>query len=220
MRSLRGPVYDTCTVRMVCGPSSLAHEPFSPGLRARPATLSADLDAPALISRWLAGEQEDPEIVLEIGPMVLTLPEAQRHAAEVKRPAAVVTTLQEGIVSIQDYRTRQPYLKVFLALVPCPTTWDAPVRLGFGGFNGCPLPAEHAAVLRDWHRRYGLQVVSVTEDRLEFTVDRPPEDAAEALVLACEQFAYCPDLVHQGTGTTVELAGEVLNAPVWSFWWD
>ncbi|WP_084045250.1 DUF4253 domain-containing protein [Deinococcus hopiensis] len=63
---------------------------------------------------------------------------------------------------------------MFLALLPSLTTWDAAVRLGFGGFSGCPVPAEHDAVLSEWHCRYGLQVMSVTEDCLEIAVNRHP----------------------------------------------
>jgi hypothetical protein len=43
-----------------------------------------------------------------------------------------------------------------------------------------------------------------------------------ALALAWEHFVYCPDRVYQctRTGTLDELAAELLNAPVWYFWWD
>ncbi|MDP9765161.1 DUF4253 domain-containing protein [Deinococcus enclensis] len=193
--------------------------PFAPG-RATPAAFERDLFAPDLIAQWLAGEQEDPEILAEIGPMVLSLDEAQRHAGSVPQDATVPASWQEGVVSIQDGRTRQPYPQVFLALVPTQATWDAPAWLGFGRFNGCPLPSEHHAVLRDWHQQYGLQILCVTADMVECLVARPPTEAAQALVLATEQFAYCPDLVHQGCGSIAELAGGLLHSPTWSFWWD
>ena len=38
--------------------------------------------------------------------------------------------------------------------------------------------------------------------------------------LAEEQFAYCPDIVHQGVGTISALASMLLDGTAWYFWWD
>jgi len=35
-----------------------------------------------------------------------------------------------------------------------------------------------------------------------------------------EQFAFCPDLVWQGTGKLEKLAEQLVGAVNWSFWWD
>ncbi|PTA68222.1 DUF4253 domain-containing protein [Deinococcus arcticus] len=205
---------DTGLWPVITGP-----RPFAPS-RVTPVSFAGNLQGPDLIAHWLVGEQEDPELVTEIGPLVLSLEEAQQHAGSVAQDALVPASWQEGVVSNQDWRTRQPYPQVFLALVPTQATWDAPTWLGFGRFNGCPLPAEHHAVLKYWHDQYSLQVMCVTEDMVECRVERPPTEAAQALVLATEQFAYCPDLVHQGCGSVTELAGGLLRSPTWSFWWD
>jgi len=51
-------------------------------------------------------------------------------------------------------------------------------------------------------------------------VERPPADRERALSVALEQYAFCPDIVEQGTETLEGLAGEILNQPHWFFWWD
>lgn len=63
-----------------------------------------------------------------------------------------------------------------------------------------------------------LQTGQVTE----FRVTSPPRDRDTALALAWEHFVFCPDRVHQGTDeeTLEALAAELLDAPVWYFWWD
>jgi hypothetical protein len=38
--------------------------------------------------------------------------------------------------------------------------------------------------------------------------------------LAQEQYAYCEDIVEQGTGSLANLAATLLDAPTWHFWWD
>ena len=45
-------------------------------------------------------------------------------------------------------------------------------------------------------------------------------NGAEALDLAREQYAYCPDLVDQGTETLSALAASLLKDEWWHFWWD
>ena len=55
----------------------------------------------------------------------------------------------------------------------------------------------------------------------EFTVNRPAEKE-EALELAKEHYAFCPDRVDRGnmTYTLSELADTLSFADMWYFWWD
>lgn len=106
-----------------------------------------------------------------------------------------------------------------IALLPCRESWEAPLAMGFGNWNDCPPPADHAAVLREWHTRHGAEPVAMGHDTIELLV-RPIEDQEEAKRTAIEQYAYCPDIVEQGIGTVEALAAGLLGAPVWFFWWD
>ncbi|MEV6956490.1 DUF4253 domain-containing protein [Streptomyces sp. NPDC051183] len=109
-----------------------------------------------------------------------------------------------------------------LALVPAGRGADVLAAIGWGG------PANHendtariAAVLRSWEDRFGARVVALGFDELHVSVAAPPRTRAEALAVAAEHFAFCPDNVWQGSGSIRAYADEALTGSAhWSFWWD
>ncbi len=117
------------------------------------------------------------------------------------------------------YRYEPAPKSMLIGLMPTLNPWEAPALMGFGGWRSCPNPAEHSSVLRLWFERYGAEPIILTRDVLELRVTRPPHSSEAALELAGEQFAYCDDIVYQGTGTLEALAGTLVGAPTWYFWW-
>jgi hypothetical protein len=113
-----------------------------------------------------------------------------------------------------------PLQQVQIGLVPTRQGHEVPAFLRFGGWNACPNPEQHVAVLRSWSERYGAELVSLTHDVIELAVSRPPIDREVALALAMEQYQYCNDIVDQGVGTLEALAAGLLGSTVWYFWWD
>lgn len=110
---------------------------------------------------------------------------------------------------------------VTVALVPAEAGWQVPAVLQYGGWNRYPTPAEHVAILRHWHDRYGAEIVAMTGRTAEFAVARPPRTRIEALALAWEYFLYNDgyyDLYHADNLT--ELAASLIGASVWLAWWD
>jgi len=110
-----------------------------------------------------------------------------------------------------------------LALVPARRSADIPAAIGWSG----PLNYENdvarlCAVLRSWEDRFGVRVVALTFDRLILSVAAPPTTQQQAEAIAAEHFAFCPDNITQGHHETLRAYArhEVLNQPVWSFWWD
>ena len=101
----------------------------------------------------------------------------------------------------------------------CSTSLVA-VHLGYGDWNDCPSPAVHAAFARCWSKAYGAAPAALAGDVIEYRVARPVGTREEAMELALAQFAYCPDIVLQGTETLEHLAAELLGARYWFFWWD
>ncbi len=122
--------------------------------------------------------------------------------------------------SVHDYRTHKPLASVLLAFLPTSQGWHAPAILRWGGWNDNPLPEQHASLFRHWEERYGAEPVVMTHDVVEMRVKRPPRTRAEAIELAWMQAGYCSDIVWQGVNSVGALAGILLNAPVWYFWWD
>ncbi len=78
------------------------------------------------------------------------------------------------------------------------------------------------AVLRSWEDRFGIRVVALGFDRLTLSVAAPPATLEEAEEIAAEHFAFCPDNITQGHHENLRAYArhDVLDRPVWSFWWD
>ena len=79
---------------------------------------------------------------------------------------------------------------------------------------------DHDAVmhrLAPWRQRYGLQLFGAGGDWIRFDITRPP---ADWLAFAREVYAFCPDVVDQGTGDVETLAREMEAARMLYLWWD
>lgn len=110
-----------------------------------------------------------------------------------------------------------------LALVPARRSADIPAAIGWSGpMNHENDTARLCAVLRSWEDRFGIRVVALGFDHLLVSVASPPTTLAEAEAIAAEHFAFCPDNIWQSSDTTIRAYAEnqLLNQPVWHFWWD
>lgn len=68
-----------------------------------------------------------------------------------------------------------------------------------------------------WQKKLGLLVIGAGEDWVDMRITRMPADMAE---FSKEVYAFCPDVVDQGTGTVEKLTVEMdLNRRVF-LWWD
>ena len=81
--------------------------------------------------------------------------------------------------------------------------------------------AKLSAVLRSWEDRFATRVIGVGFAELYLSVAAPPTDHATAVHVAAEHFAFCPDNVWQGSAPALDAYAKLLvDAPIWSFWWD
>ncbi len=126
----------------------------------------------------------------------------------------------EGFTVHADLLTREPWPRVYIGLFPVSDPCELPAFLMFGGWNECPPPHVHCALFKRWAERHGAEPVGITGDTVEMIVEKKPVTEEEALALAREQYAYCPDLVEQGLGNLETLAVTLEKNPLWSFWWD
>jgi hypothetical protein len=124
----------------------------------------------------------------------------------------------------QDIGVMVPPKMVALALLPTQAGWEAPAYLRFYAHNyEYPLPpADHVRLMASWWDRFGAEPALIWrgEKVVEFHVTRPPRDRAASLSLAEEHFVYCSDRVGQEASSIEALAAQLLDAPVWHFWWD
>lgn len=109
---------------------------------------------------------------------------------------------------------------VYIVKIPTTKSWEVPAYLKAGGWNECPSPEEHVAVLKYWNAKYGAEVASLTGDTFEMFVENPPIKFEDTADLGMEQFIYCSDIVHQGVETMNGLRASLVRNTVWFFWWD
>jgi hypothetical protein len=110
--------------------------------------------------------------------------------------------------------------KQHIALVPVSGDHLVFAFLKFGGWNHCPLPAEHVAVFRHWAQTYDCRFYQLTDNTLHCTVGNPPDTKEAALDLAWQHFFYCPDLLNEDYASISELASRLKDGRSWSFRWE
>ena len=159
-----------------------------------------------------------------------------RHAAELRAEAAEFEEIYDDAYRVgawparvdpnpggqltRDVVSQTPHSEVFIIVLPTQDAAEAIAMLRYGGWNACPPPEEHVAAFRSWGERFGFEPVCVGHDVIEGRVTRRPADQAAALALARELFAYCPDIVDQGTDDLATLAAILMISDWWFFWWD
>jgi Domain of unknown function (DUF4253) len=121
---------------------------------------------------------------------------------------------------ISDASTGEMLSQVRILLVPAKSDSELPAYLKWGAWNECPEAQVHVAMLRKWKSIYDTELVGLTGEVMNLRVRKRPQNRAEALELALEMFAYCPDIVVQGTETVEALAASLLESDYWYFWWD
>ncbi|MFG1346891.1 DUF4253 domain-containing protein [Xanthobacter autotrophicus DSM 431] len=103
-----------------------------------------------------------------------------------------------------------------IARIPVSESWQIPLILDFGGWNAAPEPAEMAAFARRWKALYGAEIACISEDSLEFAVERPPSSFEDAKRLAFEHTLFC----QEDLGDMDDYVASLRTARSWFFWWD
>ena len=108
-----------------------------------------------------------------------------------------------------------------LALVPVIRGADVPVALGwYGAVNHTNDIWKISVVLRSWEERFGALLLGLGFDTMTVIVRRPPSPE-QALAVAAEHYAFCPDNIDQSeTPSLPEYAELLARSPAWHFWWD
>jgi hypothetical protein len=222
----------------------LSDEPASPGLWARVRDLHPGSGLWPVLLAGLDGEPERPWESGELAPADVGEPGDATadellagwwndHAAEVAEEVlAPVGAQWPGAARQQPAAETEPSADRLarelagggrrLGLVPVERSADAVAALGWwGACNVVDDTAQLSTVLRSWEDRFSAEVVGIGFDTLELSVAAPPRDPEEALRLAAEHFACCPDNVWMYEGEALRVyANELTGAGAWTFWWD
>ncbi|MEX0170496.1 DUF4253 domain-containing protein [Streptomyces sp. LMG1-1-1.1] len=136
------------------------------------------------------------------------------HTDPDRAAAAVAETLTEPGSWFADARP---------ALVPARRSADIPAVIGWTGpLNHDNDVARFCAVLRSWEDRFGARLIALTPDRLVLSIAAPPLTTPQAQSIAAEHLAFSPDTLTQGPHPDLPTYAHhsLLNAPIWTFWWD
>jgi hypothetical protein len=77
------------------------------------------------------------------------------------------------------------------------------------------------AVLRSWEKRFGARLLAIGPGaQVRLLVSRPPQTLDAAEKIAAEHSAFCDECAGQGLRTVREIAPVLVDAPIWTFWWD
>jgi Domain of unknown function (DUF4253) len=92
------------------------------------------------------------------------------------------------------------------------------------GWDGLANYGEEAllpltAVLRSWEDRFGARLIDVGYADLRLLVDRPPRTLEAARRIAAEQVVLADECI-DGMRDIPHIAARLVNAPIWTFWWD
>lgn len=112
-----------------------------------------------------------------------------------------------------------PYDYVLLAEVPVKHAWEVFAWLPFCAYNYDIAVTDHMAVAKYWFERYGAVPAYVDSDMVGYYLDKPIAKS-QAIDVALEHFAYCPDYIYQGYGTIANAASSICDSSIWEFWWD
>jgi hypothetical protein len=78
-----------------------------------------------------------------------------------------------------------------------------------------------AAVLRSWEDRFGARLLSMGPGaEIRLLVSRPPRSAEAAQRVAVEHYVFADECAGQGLRDISSITASLVNAPIWTFWWD
>ena len=112
-----------------------------------------------------------------------------------------------------------------IGLVAAPRPADILAAVGWTTTDddrgGHPVGVWIGAVLRSWENRFGARLLAIGPGaEINVLVQRPPRTLDAAGKVAAEHAAFCSECAGQGLRTVREIAPVLVDAPIWTFWWD
>ncbi|WP_309115420.1 DUF4253 domain-containing protein [Saccharothrix sp.] len=170
-------------------------------------------DPAALLAAWWAEHTDISTSEPDTAPFGRTWPGLAPQPPTGADPDRIADGLARQLL------TDHPSMR--LGLVAADRGADALAAAGwFGPANYTEDTAEISAVLRSWEDRFGARVVGVGFSTLLLSVAAPPTTHDQALAVAAEHFAFCPDNVWQGVTPLSAYAERLVGDHSWAFWWD
>ncbi|GIJ20628.1 hypothetical protein Vlu01_12520 [Micromonospora lutea] len=184
----------------------------------------AQHDVERLLAGWWAshtGTDDEDDMFSPAERIAITAPYGQDWPGPAPSARPRVTPQRHADHWAEQLAQTQPTMR--LGLVAAERGSAALAPMGWqGAINYASSTSELSLVLASWEDRFGVRVIGVGSAELYLSVAAPPGDLAEALPIAAEHFAFCPDNIWQGQRpcTLAGYADRLVDAPTWAFWWD
>ncbi|MGW3980099.1 DUF4253 domain-containing protein [Streptomyces mirabilis] len=183
----------------------------------------ADHDPEQLLARWwhdYTVTDEDDDMLTVEERLAVTAPFGQTWpgTAPGRTFSAEPDAMAEQFARV--FLAQHPHAR--LGLVAAPRGADALTTVGWDGpVNYDNDTAAFSAVIRTWEDRFGARVVALGLSTLHLSIAAPPSGLEQALAVAAEHFAFCPDSIWQGAHSTLTAYAEhLIDLNCWEFWWD
>ena len=170
------------------------------------------MDAAHVLAEMWDGEMEDeeawedPEWIAMRSPFSIQFPGLAPPGDTALRPDQLNRTLD----SLGAAR---------IGLVPASRSADVLPLIGWTPSDQSDaLPI--AAVVRSWEERFGARLLRIGFAEISVLVDRPPTSVEHAQRIAAEHFVFCDECAGQGLSDIPRITANLLETPIWTFWWD
>ena len=181
------------------------------------------LDAGAVLEdRWRDWvswpEEDDPESAEWRQPFTREWPGL---AAPERTPLTAAERQQALDVTLPRIRqARRATAAARIGLVPAGRPADVLAVIGWGGLvNQGESLLPLTAVLRSWEDRFGARLIEVGYADLRLLVERPPRTLQAAQRIAAEHVVLADECI-EAMSDIPGIADRLVDAPVWTFWWD
>ncbi|WP_019710630.1 DUF4253 domain-containing protein [Streptomyces xinghaiensis] len=183
-----------------------------------------DHEPAGLLAEWWAAHtavDEDDDAPSVEQRLAETAPHGQRWPGTAPSRQAAADADDLAAEYAQAFLADRPQSR--LGLAAAASGADALTAAGWSGpANYDNDTAKFSAVIRDWEHRFGARVVAAGFSTLHLSVAAPPVTEEDALLIAAEHFAFCPDTIWQGSRpyTLAAYAERMTGVHNWDFWWD
>src|SRR5215472_13285921 len=166
---------------------------------------------------WLpTPDEDDPEWVETRAPFTREWPRLAAPERTPLSPAERQHALDMVLPRIRHAATSAARIGLVAAGRPA----DVLPVIGWGGLlNRGESLLPLTAVLRSWEDRFGARLTDVGYADLRLLVERPPRTLQTARQIAAEH-AVLADECLDANRDIPHIAASLLNAPIWTFWWD
>ncbi|MFI1786193.1 DUF4253 domain-containing protein [Streptomyces rubiginosohelvolus] len=178
----------------------------------------------ALLAKWWAtytAVDEDDDMLSADRRLAVTAPFEPSWPGRASSREAVVSADQLAADYAEVFLSDHPQSR--LGLVTAASGAEALTTAGWSGpANYDNDTAKFSAIVGDWEKRFGARVVAVGFSTVHLSVAAPPTTEVDALLVAAEHFAFCPDNIWQGRRpyTLAAYAEQLIGVHYWDFWWD